>query len=56
MLGNTKRLSDVRNLMAEKPTPQQPKTATHCPATTRPWSATALKAVTKRQPRLAAVM
>ena len=42
-------------MMADKPTPPQPNTATHCPALTRPWAAMARKEVTKRQPRLAAV-
>jgi hypothetical protein len=41
-------------MIADRPTPPQPKTATHCPAPTRPWAVMARKAVTNRQPRLAA--
>jgi hypothetical protein len=42
-------------MMAESPTPPQPCTATHSPGEQRPLSMTALKEVTKRQPKPAAV-
>ncbi len=42
-------------MIADRPTPPQPCTATHSPGVTRPWSTTARNEVTKRQPRLAAV-
>ena len=47
--------SDSAIMIAESPTPPQPKTATQSPGPVRPWVATARKAVVNRQPRLAAV-
>ena len=41
-------------ITTDRPTPPQPCTATHCPASTRPWVTTARNAVANRQPRDAA--